>query len=30
MEKTVPEMSLERPGIVHRAHNDGETGYVKA
>ena len=28
-EKTVS-MSLEISGIAHRAHNDGETRYVKA
>ena len=30
MEKTLSDISLEISGIVHRAHNDGETRYVKA
>lgn len=30
MIKTVPEMSLERSGIIHKAHNNVETGYAKA
>ena len=30
IEKTVPDMSLEISGIVHRAHSDGQTRHVKA
>ena len=30
IEKTVPDMSLEISGRVHRAHSDGETRHVKA
>ena len=29
MEKMIPQMSLQRRGIGHGAHKDGETGHVK-